>query len=345
MIENDFENRLIDALQPVRYFALAHGIHQLMQTGLFRELDAEPGLDTRALAGRLGLYPRRLAGLCRYLANEGLLVESDGGWRLTDKARSYAPFEAWYTLLIGGYSTTFTQLGDVLKSGAPFATRDGASVGAGSCGMSLYDALPLVDQLLERFTDEQLTVVDLGCGDASFLIQLLERHPTWKGVGVEPDAGGAKLAQAQVDRLGLGHRVRIHHAKAEDATGLELSGRVCFLTAFVLQEMLEQEGADAVETLLKDVFAKYPDAHWAVIEVDQRHDDPSVMAHGLGLAYYNPYFLLHTITEQRLEPKQFWEAMFRRAGLATLASGHPDQRVDSTALELGYLLGTQGEQE
>jgi 2-ketoarginine methyltransferase len=56
------------------------------------------------------------------------------------------------------------------------------------------------------------------------------------------------------------------------------------------------------------------------------------------MAYYNPYYLIHQITEQRLETSQFWADLFRRAGLECLTMAHPDDRVDSTRLELGYLL-------
>ncbi|MGW6742296.1 2-ketoarginine methyltransferase [Streptomyces sp. NPDC055025] len=343
-VPTDFEHRLVEAIQPIRHLALAHALHTMMDSGVYAALTAEPGLTSADLAERHGFDAERFAGFCLYLANEGYLARrtggADEGWHLTGKAAALAPFQPWYTLLVGGYAQTFGQLGDVLKKGAPFASRDGAKVGAGSCGMSMFDALPLADRLLDTLPGEGLTVVDLGCGDAAFLTELVRRRPGLRGVGVEPDEVGSRLAAERVEAEGLSDRITIHRGRAADAAAFELptDGTLCFLTAFVLQEMLEQESESAVEELLRKTMENHPGAHWLVIEVDHQLDDPGTMAHALGLSYYNPYFLLHVITEQRLEKRAFWDELFDRARLDVVDFAHPDVRVDSTALELGYLL-------
>lgn len=176
MASNDFEHRLVEALQPIRFFALAQALHVVMDSGVYDTLDAEPGLDAATIAKQHGLDPERFQALCHYLANEGYIVEDDG-WRLTDKARALAPFRPWYTLLVGGYAETLLQLGPTLKDRAPWAGRDGAKVSTGSCGMSRYDALPLADRLLDRLPAEGLIVVDLGCGDGGFLTELVPGAP------------------------------------------------------------------------------------------------------------------------------------------------------------------------
>ena len=192
MAGNDFEQRLAEALQPIRFFALAHALYVVMDCGVYDTLDAESGLGTTTIAARHGLDAQRLQALCHYLANEGYLVE-DGGWYLTGKARALAPFRPWYTLLIGGYAQTFLQLGPALQDQAPWAGRDGAKVGVGSCGISRYDALPLADRLLDRLPGKRLVVVDLGCGDGGFLTELAHRRPGLRGIGVEPHRGCQKL--------------------------------------------------------------------------------------------------------------------------------------------------------
>ncbi|MFI6504098.1 methyltransferase domain-containing protein [Nonomuraea typhae] len=340
----DFEHRLVEAIQPIRHLAIAHALYTIMDNGVYAALQGEPGVPSGTLATRLNLDEDRLEALCVYLANEGYLARRAGGWRLTVKAEQLAPFRPWYTLLVGGYAQTFAQLPQVLRAGAPYASRDGAKVGEGSCGMSMFDALPLAGELLDELPGEGLTVVDLGCGDGAFLTELVRRRPGLRGVGVEPDETGSRLAAERVEREGLGDRVTIHRGRAADAAALvrETEGPVCFLTAFVLQEMLEQDGADAVESLLRTAMRTRPGAHWLVIEVDHRLGDRQAMAHALGTAYYNPYFLLHAITEQRLERREVWEAMFASAGLETVAFAHPDERVDSTRFELGYLLCAKG---
>jgi 2-ketoarginine methyltransferase len=337
----DFERRLIDNLQPVRYFVLAQALHHALDLGVFAAIGAAPGVDEARLATELGLDAERLAALLRYLQNEGYLVD-DAGWSLTAKGAGLPVFAPWYELLVGGYATTFVQLGDVLRQGAPWATRDATRVGAGSCGISAFDALPLVERLLDSSPKPVTTVVDMGCGDGAFLIDLITRRPELRGVGLEPNLASTKLGAERGIAAGVTERLELHHGPAADVSRLELPARgqgTCFLTAFVLQEILEQSGEAAVEQFLRQTLAAHPEALWIVIEVDHRPVAP-VMAHGLAMAYYNPYYLIHAITEQRLETDEYWTGLFHRAGLRCLALGHPDDRVDSTRLELGYLLAT-----
>ncbi len=345
MVKPDFERSLIENLQPVRYFALAQALHHSMDLGIFAAVDASPGLGEAELAGKLGLDPERLRALLRYLQNEGYLVREDG-WSLTPKGAGLPLFAPWYELLVGGYATTFQQLGEVLHEGAPWGTRDATRVGAGSCGISAYDALPLVERLLDASGRELTTVVDMGCGDAAFLVDLLLRRRELRGVGLEPNLTSTELGTARARAAGVADRLELHHGPAAEVTALDLpeEGRgTCFLTAFVLQEILEQAGESAVEDFLRRTFKSHPEALWIVIEVDHQPTAPT-MAHGLAMAYYNPYYLIHAITEQRLETARYWTDLFDRAGLQCLAIGYPDDRVDSTGLEFGCLLSAAGEE-
>src|SRR5205807_3337463 len=138
------------------------------------------------VAADLGLDDERLEDFLVYLENEGYVVR-EGGWSLSAKGAGLPRFQPWYELLVGGYATTFAQLGEVLQKGAAFATRDTTRVGAGSCGISAYDALPLTERLLDCADREVATVIDAGCGDAAFLIELLLRRPELNGIGLEPN--------------------------------------------------------------------------------------------------------------------------------------------------------------
>nr|BFE70495.1 hypothetical protein GCM10020092_037960 [Actinoplanes digitatis] len=51
---------------------------------------------------------------------------------------------------------------------------------------------------------------------------------------------------------------------------------------------------------------------------------PVLGTHGLALAFYNPYFLIHAATEQRLETRAWWDDLFDRLGLTAEATAHPD---------------------
>jgi 2-ketoarginine methyltransferase len=340
MLQPDFERRLIENTQPIRFFFLAQALHHALDLGLFTTLGHTPGRSVAELSAEHGLDEERLLGLLRYLQNEGYLVDN-GGWRLTAKSVDLPVFAPWYEMLVGGYAPSMQQLGDVLKKDAPWATRDATKVGAGSCGIGAYDAMPLVETLLGSADRQISTIIDLGCGDSAFLIDLLVARPGLRGVGMDPNRESIEIGTALGAARGVADRLELRCGTAGDVVKLDLPDRgrgTCFMTAFVLQEVLEQEGEPAVEELLKQTFDTYPEALWLVVEMDHRPTSP-IMAHGLALAFYNPYFLIHAITEQRLETREYWAEMFERVGLRTLRLAHPDDRADSTGLQFGYLLG------
>ncbi|RAG87123.1 2-ketoarginine methyltransferase [Streptacidiphilus pinicola] len=342
ILTDDLERRLIDNTQPVRFFFLAQALHHAMHVGLFEALKKEPGATAETLAEQLGLDAYRTGGLLRYLRNEGYAVFEDGGWTISGKALEVLPFAPWYEMMVGGYAPSMDQLGDILADGTRYATRNTTKVGEGSCGIGAHDALPLVEQILDpAAVNRPETIVDLGCGDGSFLMDLLVAQPDLRGLGLEPNEGSVVLGERRRAELGLEGRVDLVQGGAADALTLDLpeNGRgICFMTAFVLQEVLQQEGEEFVENLLKQTFERYPEARWLVVEMDHQPLSPVMGSHGLAQTFYNPYFLIHHITEQRLQTRGWWEELFERLGLTVEASANPDPRADSTGLQFGVLL-------
>lgn len=339
MLTPDFERRLIDNIQPIRYFMLAQVLHHALELGLFELVGEAPGLPDEQIAGKLDLEPQRLLALLRYLQNEGYVVDDDG-WSLTAKGAGLPEFAPWFEMLVGGYAPTMQQLGDVLRKGAPYATRDDTRVGVGSCGIGVYDALPLVEKLLDAADRPLDTIVDLGCGDGGFLTDLLLHRPELRGIGMDPNPALVHRGAARAATSAVASRADFHHGSASAVADLKLPDRgrgTGFMTAFILQEVLEQEGEAAVEELLRTTLDTYPEALWLVVEMDLQPTSP-VMAHGLAKAFYNPYFLIHSITEQRLGTDDYWQRLFERVGLQVMHVDHPDSRADSTGLQFGYLL-------
>lgn len=328
MSDTNFGFRLIEALQPVRGFVLAQAIYHLFATGMHERLSEGPA-TVDEIAADLSLDAERVEGFVRFLANEDVVAVSGREVSLTPRGHALADFRPWYELLVGGYAETFQQITQVLK-GNGYATRNGELVGVGSCGISRFDALPLVRRLLAEAEEEVSHIIDLGCGDGQFLQRLTEEHPRARGVGVDPYAPAAQTnGRVTFQRASATEYVR----ELGDAGGA--SGGL-FLAAFLLQEIIEQEGRDAVVDLVRRALdhARY----FAVVEVEHRPDDPAVMQHGLGLAYYNPYYLIHVLTEQRLETRRFWRDLFDEAGAAVVADYTVDSSVDATGLEFGCLL-------
>jgi 2-ketoarginine methyltransferase len=336
-----FVDRLVSALQPVRLGFLASCLHTFMRTGLAESLRERP-VDLDVLAERHGMDRRRLEGLLLFLVNEGYLARAGDRYELTETGAGVLEFAPWYELLVGGYWTTLAQLPECVASNAPYAGRNGAEVGRGSCGISAYDAIPLVLSLLRNIPGGPARLIDIGCGDGSFLLTLLRQFPSARGVCVDPYPESVESARRAAEESGLAERTDFVTATATGfATDVErLPGRTgdCYLVSFALQEILEQEGEKVLVDTLTALFDRSPDAHMVVVEVEQGADRHAVMRDGLELAYYNPYFLLHRITAQRLETRSYWDELFKRSGLRRIATGTVDPAVDPTGFEFGYLL-------
>ena len=293
MVDQNFELRLIEALQPIRGFAQAQGVYHLFHSGLFDRITGPISIDD--LAKGLELRPDRVAGLLRFLANEDLVSLDEDTVTLTTRATELREFRPWYELLVGGYARSFQQITEILADG--YATRDDAMVGTGSCGISRYDALPLVRRLLTDLPIKPTGITDIGCGDGSFLTELARDFPDVPALGVDPYA---PLAES-TGPVTFEQSSAVAHLRSVDAA---TTTRRLFVAAFLLQEILEQEGRGVVIEIVRHAVSN--GSCLAVVEVDHRPADPAVMRHGLGLTSYNAYYLLHELTEQRLEAREFW---------------------------------------
>jgi len=226
---------------------------------------AGPASD-ETIAKALEMKPDRVAGFLRYLGNEDIVSLENGVATLTARGHGLKDFRPWYELLVGGYAGTFGQITDTLSQ-EEYATRDGVMVGKGSCGISRYDALPLVRRLLSDAPIAPTEIVDIGCGNGDFLIDLMRDYPGASGIGVDPFAPVGREADGSVV---FRRTTATDYLRQSRPDGTERGDSV-FVGAFMLQEVLEQEGRAAVVEIVHTVVRS--GAYFAVVEVDHRVGD------------------------------------------------------------------------
>ena len=101
---------------------------------------------------------------------------------------------------------------------------------------------------------------------------------------------------------------------------------------------MAQDGEQGVINFLLKLNKHFPDAKLIVVEVDDAFGSASIYSDPIYLGYYNPYFLLHHFTQQKLEKVEFWRKIFALAGLSIISENKIESVVDSTGLEIGFLL-------
>lgn len=329
------EEDVIEGLQPLRTFILAINLYHLFDTGLFDDLLAH-GPDTlQNLASRHGFDAVKLEAFFKYLRTEGILAQTGALFGISPKGQALRHDHPYYTFFVGGYAQTFLQIGEKLVEGSGWATRDLRQVGIGSSGMARYDTLPVLRKLIAQIPGKCSHLLDIGCGHGRDLVDLCQVLPEIKrALGVEPGSESCKAARALVLSRGLADRIQIINMSSSEFLRSDVDYEPHLLIlGYVIQEILGQKGRAGVIKFLTQLTDRFPKLNIIVMEVDMQWDAP-IMQHGYALAFYNPYYLIHGFTNQRLETAAFWEVLFADCGLEIRAK----ESIDTTNLIPVYLL-------
>ncbi len=332
-------NGLAYLLAQSRGYVVTHVLNAVVTSGLAGALTHE-GATSESVAERLGFDPSITRAVLEFLVTEGLAVQESGHYWTTELLADIRSHEGWLTLFCGGYGDVFAHIPDALRTGPIPQRRNIGEVSRASCAISAHDSIPLVLGHVNRFRPHAKLVVDVGCGNAQYLVDLCTALPSIRAIGVEGNTVSTAGAEALVARMGLTDRVSV---VCEDAvhflSSASSKGADVFVFAFLLHELLGTYGEEAVRLLLTTLAKEHPRALVIVVEVD-RAAAPAAMATPSGLGYYNGYFLLHELTRQALRPLTFWRTLFSECGFNLLAETIVDHRLDPTELE--HALALQG---
>ncbi len=287
-------------------------MHALFNVGLIDELLLKGSVDIEAFAISRHLDETILKALCdalysiRIFQKNGVRYSLDAkGKLLVDTLRGW--FEVSY-----GYDEIFASLEPMLRGekvyGKDFYRRsDSVATGSGEMGNSLF--FPLAGQIIQRNRFKR--VLDLGCGDGTFLRKLcqLDANVTCFGIDLAPEA--IEEGKERAEKAGLQARIQLF---AEDISKIqELPEPLRTLDAatvfFVLHELLNS-GDDRVIDFLKDFRKVFPGVPLIVFEVIRPTAEE--MRRRPGIAIY--YHLYHDLSCQRLVGSEKWKSLFGLAG-------------------------------
>ncbi len=286
-------------------FALASVLASLDEAGLLAALEAGPVAAAPAgVEDPDGLMPATL----RYLAQRELAEERDGGFALTERGRAVVKDKGYLVWLQGGYGQVLGGLGDFVTGARRYGTdveRAGRWVAEGSALIGRDDVAPHAAEVLSGIDFHH--VVDLGCGNARFLIGAAQRFGV-TGVGVDLSPEACEDAERMIEDAGLAGKVVVRCGDAGDLDAIpELAEADLAVAHFLLHEIFEH-GRDALVGYLTKLGGLMPaGAHMLVAEVQ-----PASGAHD---ERWRPEFtLLHAIMRQELLDADGWHEAFTAAG-------------------------------
>lgn len=309
---NDEPGAAVDPARPQRPvfelfegFALASVLASLERAGLLESLER----DGVAVDAGADLHDLRQAAL-RYLVQRGIATESDGVFVLTETGREVCRDKGYLVWLQGGYGHVLGALGDFAAGTSTYGSdvvRDGRWVADGSALIGRDDVAPHAMSVLE--TIDFSHVVDLGCGNARFLIAAARKFGV-TGVGVDLAPEACEDAEVAIRSADLINQVRVRCGDAGDLDAIpELADADLAVAFFLLHEIFEH-GRGALMAYLRKLGSLMPTgAHMLVAEVQP--------ASGAADERWRPEFtLLHHVMRQELLDAAGWHDAFTEAGWA-----------------------------
>lgn len=287
-------------------FALASVLASLDEAGLLAQLEAGP--VSPPPAGGADDPDGLMLAAVRYLAQRDLAEERDGSFALTARGQAVCKDKGYLVWLQGGYGHVLAGLGDFITGARRYGTdveRAGRWVAEGSALIGRGDVAPHAVEVLSGIGFHH--VVDLGCGNARFLIGAAQRFGV-TGVGVDLSPEACEDAATMIADAELTGKVVVRCGDAGDLDAIpELAEADLVVAHFLLHEIFEH-GREALIGYLTKLGTLMPaGAHMLVAEVQPASGAPDER--------WRPEFtLLHAIMRQELLDADGWHEAFTAAG-------------------------------
>jgi SAM-dependent methyltransferase len=194
------------ALDVVEGFYTGHAVWALHRLGALSRLGA--GAEPSELAGQLGCDPTLLVALFEYVHQTTDLLDRHGDhYRVAAPYREYNAAGFHLDKFIGAYGPAIAGVLDLLHgSGRGPALRDGDAL-ARAFARRVAHRPSLTLRLLHTW--DVTSLLDVGCGVGTLLIELAESDPTFRGWGVDASRQMVDVATERVRLTGLDGRVLI----------------------------------------------------------------------------------------------------------------------------------------
>jgi SAM-dependent methyltransferase len=296
-------------------FYTARTVEALFNVGFFDEMQEKGSVDPDEFAESRGLDPAILRSLCDSLFALRLIRRNGHGYVLDRKGEMVEMARGWFDISYG-YEDVFHNLEAMLRGEKRYGTdvhRRSVWVAAGSGEIERLVYFPLAIDIARARGARR--VLDLGCGDGTFLRDLCQKAPGVTGYGLDLAPDAIADGEAKATAAGLDGRLHLLAGDIAEIEQLPESWRQIDLamTFFVLHE-LRYMGAECVVKFLRDFRKLFPGVPLVVFEAIK--PSPEEMRKRPGMSVH--YFLYHELTQQKPISRDEWKALFHEAGFTSV---------------------------
>nr|WP_042180084.1 class I SAM-dependent methyltransferase [Kibdelosporangium sp. MJ126-NF4]CEL14200.1 hypothetical protein [Kibdelosporangium sp. MJ126-NF4]CTQ88568.1 hypothetical protein [Kibdelosporangium sp. MJ126-NF4] len=213
---NDALNATTDTAAPVAYIfnsaVAASAIGAAWELGILDALQANGTLELPEFAAEHGLDPQSTLGIGRALAAVDIVERTDTkvmpGRHFDDVCRNRSFFH-W---LARGSAELFRRMPDVIRTAnrsGEFHQRDAAAIAFACREISELTYDPWFWNAVDGITSSPAVVADLGCGGGQRILQLLDRFPGARALGIDIAEPALAVAADAAADAGLTDRVTL----------------------------------------------------------------------------------------------------------------------------------------
>ena len=292
-------------------FYATRAVIALHNIGFFDEITQRGSVDPHNFARERGLDSAVLTSLCDYLYALRILKRKGARYTLDSResvvTTLHGPFYSVYA-----YQDIFHNLEGLLKKEKTFGVdvrRDSEFVAKGSGAVGELLVFPMMADVIAH--RQYSHILDLCCGDATFLIDLCERNPTLRAHGIDISTEAIASGEGKVARKGFGGRIDLVAADAfrVDTVAGQLQGIDAVTCIYALHEFLTDDQQRILD-LFRRFMQTFPGVPLIICEV-MRHSPEELRKRPGGVAEIQ---LWHDLSNQQLMSRDQWKALFHKAG-------------------------------
>jgi cyclopropane fatty-acyl-phospholipid synthase-like methyltransferase/predicted transcriptional regulator len=291
-------------------------MHALLNVGLIDEMQKQSSINIEQFAADANLDSEVLKPLCEAFYCVGVFDRNDSGYSLSEKGRRVVEVMRGWLEVCYGYREVFYSLEPLLRKEKVYGHdlyRRSDFVARGSGEMEALLFFPMVNDIITAKGYKR--VLDLGCGDGTFLRHLCELNRNIQCFGIDLAPAAIEEGNRRLRETGLEDRISLFALDISKIGQVseELKDIDAATVFFVLHELL-YFGEEVLLNFLKNFRRLFPRVPLIAFEA-VRPPAEELRRHP-GISVY--YFLYHDLTQQKPVDAEAWRRLFRAAGFEAI---------------------------